>query len=58
MVITMGIFHLLQLKVAFKIEIPKHFPLVLPRIYIHNFDHLGLYLPHVEKMGWYVFLQI
>ncbi|HBK5010461.1 TPA: ThiF family adenylyltransferase, partial [Enterococcus faecium] len=38
-------------KLRLKIEIPKHFPLVLPRIYIHNFDHLGLYLPHVEKDG-------
>ncbi|NTL69579.1 ThiF family adenylyltransferase [Enterococcus faecium] len=38
-------------KLRLKIEIPKHFPLVLPKIYIHKFNHLRLYLPHVEKDG-------
>lgn len=37
--------------IRFKIEISKHFPLVLPKIYIDNFKELRLYLPHVEKNG-------
>lgn len=37
--------------IQIKIVFPKHFPTVLPKIFVENLDTLNLFIPHLEQNG-------
>lgn len=37
--------------IQIKIVFPKHFPTVLPKIFVGNSDELNLFIPHLEQNG-------